>query len=101
MSSKKTSKTIPKQNIPNTRYVVFIRNVLDTNSSDKKIPEFYHGCYSNINDLTDGILYHIDHDYIDEYEISILDLVTKKWLNPTLDSEIKLVWSETTKNEEN
>jgi len=100
MSSKKTSKTIPKQNISNTRYVVFIRNEgKETNS--KGISGFYHGCYSNINDLTDGILYHIDHDYIDGYEISILDLVTKKWLNPTLDSEIKLVWSETTKNEEN
>ena len=91
MSSKKTSKTIPK---PNTkRYLLFVYSNYDDCASDA-----FKGKLSR-EEVDIEISKNIEADEIDEYSVEVYDLETDRWIRLDLEpNKVKVIWPELVSN---
>lgn len=89
MSSKKTSKTTPKQNTK--RYIVFIGS-----NDTESVTDCHLGTYSNKSEIELDILDEIDVSGMDNINIDIYDMHLNRWLNDVtiVPNGINITWTE-------
>lgn len=81
MSSKKTSKTIPKLNAK--RYITFLKNIYSA-----EYPSLcFIGAFSTKEELNNSIKNAIDKD-TEDYEVEVYDVVNNAWTTLTIETDI-------------